>query len=93
MAFGFGLGGLLVAPENEAPTFAAKPRALLAAPATAAIGEVVVGEVVVGEVVVGDIRDGGGDAGEAVVEDAGGGAEDVVVGGAITEPAPVLACP
>src|SRR5215469_9691358 len=74
-AFGFGFGAVVVAPENEAPTFAARPRALLAAPATAAIGEVDVGEVDVG-----DIRDAGGDAGDAVVGDAGGEAGEVDVG-------------
>ena len=35
-----GLDAFLVTPENEAPTFAARPRALLAAPVTAAIGDV-----------------------------------------------------
>ncbi len=38
LGFGFGFGLVLVRPENEAPTLAARPRAPLAAPATAAIG-------------------------------------------------------
>lgn len=59
MGFGFDFCVVLVTPEKEAPTLAARPRALLAAPATAAIGDVDVTEPAPGLASAGGEKAGG----------------------------------